>query len=102
ARLAQHLGQHLELVREVGRVDQERFLARAQRHRIGLPEGARHDERVLLDSDYFQATPSSFAASRRVLTSSVGSFWFDSRLRPWGCTEMPVILSLMQGSPSAS
>ena len=82
AGLAQNLREHLELVREVRRVDQHRLLAGAQRHRVRLPERARQDERVLVDSDDFQATPRSLAASRRFLTSSVGFFWFDSSLRP--------------------
>src|SRR3954464_6024893 len=102
ARLAQHLGQHLELVREVRRVDQHRLTARAQRDCVRLPEGARHHERVLVDGDYFQATPRSLAASRRFLTSSVGFFWFDSSLRPWRLTQMTGIFSLMHGSTSAS
>ena len=46
ARPAEQAGQRLQLVREVGRVDQHRLVAGPQRDRVGLPEAARHDQRV--------------------------------------------------------
>jgi hypothetical protein len=49
ARLGQEARQCLELVREVGRVDQQRLTAGAQRRGGRLPDAARDHERVAVD-----------------------------------------------------
>ena len=51
--------QRLELVGEVGRVDQHRLVARAQRDRVGLPHPACDDEDVRVDRDGPQAASGS-------------------------------------------
>ena len=72
ARAGEQPGEGVELVREIGRVDQHGLPARAQRHSVRLPERARHDERVRTDGYRSQAAFSSLPASRKVRTSASG------------------------------
>ena len=102
AGLRQQRRQQLELVGEVRRVDQERLLAVADRGRGRLPDPARDDERLRMDGDGSQATFSSFAASRRVLTSSVGFFWLFSSFCPRRLTQITGTLVFRHGSTSVS
>ena len=51
ARLRQHRGQQLQLVREVGRVHQHRLVARPDGGGGGLPQQAGDHDRVLVDRD---------------------------------------------------
>ena len=105
ARLGEHPGQHLELVREVRRVHQQGLVAAAQRDRVGLPHGAPQHERVGVDGDRAHrrvryAAPSSLPASLKVLTSSVGRLAPDSRSSPWRLTQITGVFILSSGSTS--
>jgi hypothetical protein len=62
-RLGQDARQSLELVREVGRVQEERFAAGAQRHGIGLPEPAGDDQRVAVRRRYAHWRPRRLSAA---------------------------------------
>ena len=104
ARLRKDGGQCLELLREDGRVDDER-LARpvaltAVDHRAGgLPDPADADDDVRVEGEDPQS-PRSFAASRSVLTSSVGFFWLGSSCSLFRLTQITGTLSFAHGSTS--
>ena len=91
--------QRLELVREVGRVDQHGFAASAQRDRVGLPHPACDDEDVRVDRDGPQAAFNSLPASRKVLTSASG-FLRPSRSSPCRFTQITGIFDFRHGSTS--
>jgi hypothetical protein len=92
----------LELVREVGRIDKHRLVARPQRGGGRLPEAARQHKRVAVDRDgpQTQAAFSSLPASRKDFTSASGFFEPDSISSPWRLTQMTGIFCLRQGSTS--
>ena len=91
--------QRLELVREVGRVDQHGLAAGAQRDGVGLPHPACDDENVRVDRDGPQAAFSSLPASRKVLTSASG-FLRPSRSSPCRFTQITGIFDFRHGSTS--
>ena len=95
----QEARQRLELVREVGRVDQHSFVVGAERDRVRLPEPARYDEDVPVDRDGPQAAFNSLPASRKVFTSASG-FLRPSRSSPWRFTQITGIFDLRHGSTS--
>jgi hypothetical protein len=102
AGLGEQRRQDFELVREVRRVHQQALAAAADRGGGGLPEAARDHHHVVVDGYRSQATFSSLAASRSVLTSSVGFFWPDSSFCPRRLTQITGTRCLRQGSTSVS
>ena len=102
AGLGEQCGEELELVREVRGVDQDRLLAAPDGSGGGLPDAAGDDEDVAMEGDRSQTTFRSFAASRRVLTSSVGFFWFASSFWPLRFTQITGTFIFTIGSMSVS
>ena len=80
----------------------EGLLARLHQRAGGLPEPRRDDDDVGVQPDglHRYAAPSSFAASRRFLTSAVGFFWLESSVSLLRLTQITGTLAFRHGSTS--